>query len=394
MIFFIIVGLNLSFGQTQFDKMEIDHVLVTLNQNISSLKSGEVEYIRTLKPFNSNELYRSKITLQFNKAESNSDSFASYSISINDTITGILYDNKYYEIVPSQNTITISGLDTIKYTSIKKIVQSKGFKVLKTFIRTSNPPLLINPGFTHSEIYRLTDSSNNYSMHFTVIDSAYYDSTSYLISSTGKSLLKVTSKMYDPVDADFQLLVFDSIRFTPSNVSIKSIKDSLFRANYKILEFDPYVTKYDTTIADTIEYMPNWVAVDSNEKSFSFTDFPSKYVLLDFSYLGCYYCIESLPYLNNLYNSYQREFLSVCWLDPKDFKRKEYLTEYFKKKNIDFPIYYDLNQSITDSLNIYGYPYSFLIELPSRKIIMRILGHDIEKEKAVSEFLLNKSNER
>jgi hypothetical protein len=383
------------------NKISINSIFNNLNERVHEMKNGEINYIHKIKPFMSAKTFRTEVQLIFNKTINNGDSICGYNLILNQCYMYMALNSNIYEVDSTAKTIEIYSIDTVQNTTFSKLSSKKGIRLYKPFVSNENVQLKMPSNYLYKSLsYANTYGENSYKIIFTNIDTIHpeygYDSTIYHISKNNYTLLKYESVLFDSSEKNIQRTVFDSISYkiieTESKVKFNDSLTYLMKKGYTTIQVDPYAP-YDlySPIA-TEAKVPNWKVKDSNNSIIELNKIKSKLVLFDFSYLGCHYCMESLPMLNNFYLKYNRDQLTVCWIDPFDYEKKTFLEEQFKKRNIIFPVYYDINNTTSKIYGIKAYPYAFLVEIPSLKLLKSFAGYSKEHEKELLKIIEMKLN--
>ncbi|WP_158275335.1 TlpA disulfide reductase family protein [Pedobacter sp. HMWF019] len=146
--------------------------------------------------------------------------------------------------------------------------------------------------------------------------------------------------------------------------------------------FHPFKEKptEQTTLLAPGTIAPNWTLYDTDDKKTSLSEFKGKIVLLDFFFVGCIPCIQSLATLDNLQNKYKNKAFVILSLSTRDSKK---LVKEFKEsqhiKNRMYP-------NGGDVANLYfakGAPTFYLIDREG-KISTVVEGYTDSFEKKMS----------
>ncbi|TAJ08070.1 TlpA family protein disulfide reductase [Marinilabiliaceae bacterium JC017] len=130
---------------------------------------------------------------------------------------------------------------------------------------------------------------------------------------------------------------------------------------------------------------PDWTLPEIGGDSISLSALKGKVVLLDFWFIGCGGCIQSIPVVNRLYENYKNKGFEVvginCFSNKKN-KIQEYVTTMgMKYRNVW------KGESICDEYIIKAAPVFYLIDRQG-KIVFSFIGLDSKKlEEAVGELM-------
>ena len=103
----------------------------------------------------------------------------------------------------------------------------------------------------------------------------------------------------------------------------------------------------------------------NNNKTVKISDFKGKVVLLDFWYLSCYPCLKAIPDLIKLQKEFKDDLVIIGINDVDD---QEFITEYFKKKEVNYFSTYKTDKNFSKSLNINAHPTIMLYDKQGKLI--------------------------
>jgi len=112
------------------------------------------------------------------------------------------------------------------------------------------------------------------------------------------------------------------------------------------------------TIGDQV---PDFRATDLEGNYFFFNDFRSKVVLVNFSATWCTYCLEELPYLEQLKQKFEDQGLVVVTVfqDPHNIN---VIREIKAKNLVTFPFVTDTEERVFKLFGVRALPYSVIID--------------------------------
>jgi peroxiredoxin len=140
---------------------------------------------------------------------------------------------------------------------------------------------------------------------------------------------------------------------------------------------------------------PDWTLYDSEGKKMSLAQLKGKIILIDFFFVGCGNCMESIKPLSKLHERYKKQNVAIVSLT---FRDNEAAATAFKKNfNIAYPIYIDASDVIK-SYKVIFFPTFYFIDKEG-KIANAIIGYDANFEKKASSIIdkllsYNKKNNR
>lgn len=103
----------------------------------------------------------------------------------------------------------------------------------------------------------------------------------------------------------------------------------------------------------------------NNNKAVKISDFKGKVMLLDFWYLSCYPCLKAIPDLIKLQKEFKDDLVIIGINDVDD---QEFITEYFKKKEVNYFSTYKTDKNFSKSLNINAHPTIMLYDKQGKLI--------------------------
>jgi peroxiredoxin len=125
---------------------------------------------------------------------------------------------------------------------------------------------------------------------------------------------------------------------------------------------------------------PNWTLEAANGKKMSLAQMKGKVVLLDFFFIGCWGCMESLKPLNKIYEKYKNQNIIIVSLTERDSKRS--LLEFEKNYHINYPGYVNA-AGVVKSYQVQAFPTFYFIDKEG-KIASAFVGYDDDFEGKVS----------
>jgi len=216
-----------------------------------------------------------------------------------------------------------------------------------------------------------------------------------------------THKNYSKNDVNVELIVnntnllpayysqkenFKSGNQTYTNFSEVKFSRYSFEDNYptSFFEIESIPSFYNWT---KLEYLnqtlpinnlaPKWTLPNIEGDSISLSDYKGKYLLLDFWFIGCGACIQSIPLVNELQNKFNNGRLSVVGINCLS-NDVEKIKSFCANQNMNYPNAWN-GDSISEAYGINGAPIFYLIS-PDGHIVYTQFGHDkkmIEKVESI-----------
>lgn len=202
-----------------------------------------------------------------------------------------------------------------------------------------------------------------------------------------KDNIPVFYSQYEPLrrknnqDFNYEEAIFSDFIFTPKK-----------RKDIFSIENIPSYYKWDkfTSINNLIPLKskaPDWKLPLISGDSIALNSLNGKYVLLDFWFIGCGSCIQSIPVLNELQEEYSEGKLTIIGVNCFSNSEKK-IEEYCQSNNMNFKNVWK-GEEISNDYKVNAAPIFYLIDKEG-KIVYRQIGHDEEKlQTNVEEIIKN-----
>ncbi|MDR3697908.1 TlpA disulfide reductase family protein [Mucilaginibacter sp.] len=151
----------------------------------------------------------------------------------------------------------------------------------------------------------------------------------------------------------------------------------------------PVLPKEQTDLLAFGNIAPDWLLYDAEDKRMSLSQIKGKVILLDFFFIGCEGCMESLKPLNGLHEKYKNQNVAMVSMTFRDSKKS--VTEFKKNYNIKYPIYLNAGD-VVKSYHVGSYPTLYFIDKEGKIANVMVGYSDDFEEKVISIInkLLNK----
>ncbi|WP_299291542.1 TlpA disulfide reductase family protein [uncultured Mucilaginibacter sp.] len=146
--------------------------------------------------------------------------------------------------------------------------------------------------------------------------------------------------------------------------------------------FHPFKEKpiEQTTLLVPGTTAPEWTLYDTDDRKTSLSEFKGKIVLMDFFFVGCVPCIQSLASLDNIQKKYENKSFVLLSLSTRDSKK---LVKEFKESQRITNKMYPNGADVANAYRAYSAPTFYLIDKEG-KIVSVIEGHPDGFEKKLS----------
>ena len=104
----------------------------------------------------------------------------------------------------------------------------------------------------------------------------------------------------------------------------------------------------------------------------------NEFTLIDFWFSGCQPCIKQFPGLKNIYNNYKGKYFEIIGISIDSGKGEENWKKIIGQFNLDWFQFLDSKKSITEELNITGFPSNFLLDNSGKIIRKDITPEELE----------------
>lgn len=356
----------------------ISKTFANINYATDTDKRYKVDYIWKQKPLLTDKEFSSSVALYVDRTILNEDSLASFVLFFN---LGFQYFfNNNFCRSGTKNDISCFQKDTFNYLTNYDLI-AESVQLFPSLIKY--PSMRLN--LEKIENYSIKEDSTYSRPSVTIIYSepltgGAYDSIFIHVDKESNQIVKFRRSIYDSEVGDLEYKIFDSIVYTKLDYGmLEEIKDSLLNGKVKTL-YDPY-TEINKTLSDTLIELPELNAQDAKGNLFNIDSILSDYLLLDFTYTSCYFCLKSIPLLNEVHKTISSKKLTVVAIDPVDFERKQYSDSLFKKRGVEYPIYYEKSKDIKKKISVF--PTLYLIDVKRKVILRSYVGFTNEMHSAV-----------
>lgn len=374
LIFIFFVGNINVYSQSQSEK--VSEFFNKANAALLKIPKVEITYSWRSKPLMTPEVFSSRVHLSVDRTFQNNDSVSGFTAEFGDWFQYFM--NNEMCSGGSDSIVLCRSTDTIQYTDNNELIRS-AMRVYRPFVR--NKPFIIDEEellyYSIQEI-KINGEECTRLIYLNSGDEVKYDSTILDFRNKDFLLMKIRNAIYSNEVGDIQIREFDSIQFKQNyELDLLAIREKL-TYGYRQKFYDPY-TRVKDEPEDTTSTLPDFELTDVNGKNFSSRSLKTRYALVDFSYTSCFYCIKAIPGLSKI-NERFRNDLSVFMINPYDLEFKNYCDSVFKKRGINYPIYFLDRKNSKIKLTVHAFPTIFLVEIASMKIVERYTGFSEEVE--------------
>lgn len=125
---------------------------------------------------------------------------------------------------------------------------------------------------------------------------------------------------------------------------------------------------------------PEWTLYDTDDRKTSLSEFKNKIILLDFFFVGCVPCIQSLASLDNLQKKYENKNFVILSLSTRDSKKL--VKEFKESQHIKNKMYPD-GGDVANLYRAHGAPTFYLLDKEG-KILSVVEGYSNDFENKIS----------
>lgn len=308
-------------------------------------------------------------TMYFSKKQLDKDSIGQFILHIPiDSIyyiyDGITFDYvnfkfKLYEerLIGNKNLMYDALRGSIDYELIDWALLTSKFRKIKleenyeAIYQYKNDLLFINQCDTMS--------SPKFKFHYWQIDPI----KKYVKQET--SIIKNPSRGTQFLEYNYSAVLPISFIFKPDYFFSRDSLKKIFDYKFKDLEH-PELTIDSTLKAG--EIAPSWKLIDINDKEMDFSKNENGLTLIDFFFKTCTPCLQAIPSIIKICESYKQKGLTTYGIDPID-KNDSMFREFIRIYKINYDILFDKGRKVASQYHVMGYPTVFLIDNKSKKII-------------------------
>ncbi len=156
---------------------------------------------------------------------------------------------------------------------------------------------------------------------------------------------------------------------------------------------DEQAAKPPIELVDAQRVAPNFVGIDNwlNSAPLNITDLRGKVVLIDFWTYGCYNCVNTLPHVTRLYDTYKDKGLVVVGVHTPEFpfeKSTGNLQAALKRYGIRYPVAQDNEYATWNAYRNQYWPAQYILD-QTGKIVFEHAGEGQydEMERVVRKLL-------
>lgn len=99
---------------------------------------------------------------------------------------------------------------------------------------------------------------------------------------------------------------------------------------------------------------------DLNDKEIALSEFKGKKVMLNFWATWCGYCVQEMPYMQNIHNETRDKDVIILAVNVGESKDK--VKKFIEKNNYSFPVVLDENQEVAQNYGVQGFPTTLFID--------------------------------
>jgi peroxiredoxin len=164
--------------------------------------------------------------------------------------------------------------------------------------------------------------------------------------------------------------------------------DTAITKGFHMINAQPPVASERPALLPIGSMAPNWALYTSEGKRISLAEMKGKVVLLDFYFIGCFPCMQTLKPLNKIFDKYKNKPLVIASLTERDSAKTVMAFE--KNYHIDYPGFVGA-ADVVKSYHVSGFPTFYFIDKEG-KIANVFLGAADNFEEKVTSILDNLIN--
>jgi peroxiredoxin len=286
------------------------------------------------------------------------------------------------ELYSGKNQTSLSSSDSTYQTSNKQAMTfNQSLPGQLTWIKTF---LNKNPSKLVKSLDTIVNTLNSYHLIIKVKDTlinkdrVYVYKHLFVDKATGLPV-KILNRVRT---ADFSKEVANY--YTEENYFNYQVEQDTINAAYFAVPagFHPFKEKpiEQTALLAPGTTAPEWTLYDTDDKKTSLSEFKGKIVLMDFFFVGCIPCIQSLTSLDNLQKKYKNKNFVLLSLSTRDSKK---LVKEFKESQHIKNKMYPNGADVANAYRAFSAPTFYLIDKEG-KIVSIIESYSDGFEKKIS----------
>lgn len=117
-----------------------------------------------------------------------------------------------------------------------------------------------------------------------------------------------------------------------------------------------------------------------------------KYTIIDFWATWCKPCLKAMPELNNIYNDYSAEGISLIGISVDSPRNRAKVKPFINSMGIAYPVLLDINSEVMHELNITAVPSLLIIDKDNKTVFFHEgykPGDDIIIRNTLNQLLKN-----
>jgi len=353
---------------------------------IESYKNFSYQSINKTKEYYTNDTITEQNNAVFAKVPDDKNSGYLFNIeTINEnnkvTYTDLYNGQNLIHIIPRDSTYSIQKFNEFnKGTLLSSLnwIKSRLEKTTSEIIKT--PDTTINGVDSYHLIATISDTIINKERNYTFAHL-------FIDKLSGMPDCIIVQARYstfgDGISTYYSETRYFDYKVNQDNIDITSMN---FPQGFRPLKEQP---RQQSALLSPGTVAPDFTLYTPDGKKMTLTQMKGKVVMLDFFFIGCGNCMESLKSLNDLHEKYKNQSVAMSSMTFRDSKKS---TTWFKKNyNITYPIYIDA-ADVVKSYNVEEFPTFYFIDKEG-KIANAIIGYDDhfeQKASSIMDNLLNK----
>ncbi len=336
-------------------------------QKITKIKSGKISYELDKKPFYKSNSRKDLYQLEYTRSETDSNKYALW-IHIPELGVDEIYSNDTAHTVwHKKKVITWKRMTPGEYRDeVSNDLSNFTFGIPGSIIKkTLSTDTLFSDTIINRNAFVKILKTNKLKGH-----NADSTETSFIFSLEDNNKMTFENKIWR--DGEVQIFQEKNRQAVYSDFFdiflAKRIHDYLHHllrdSNYTLVAEDDFSPFQDSGKQKFIQVGDTFLSAGYQTiagEDIDISEFHSKLTLLDFSYMACEPCRQSIPFIVNLFKKYQDSGLRIWGIDPFDKKEKDIFLRYASRYHIDFPMLFT-DKTKMKEIGINGYPTYVLLD--------------------------------
>lgn len=335
-------------------------ILNNMEKKIATVESFQYATSFEFKEFGREEAEKKRFTIFAQRNTHNANYYFDWRIEEEETpLTHLFVDNDFYYCNRDQKWVTIykgfeqpgesgSYSEFTRLTNLfDEILLKKKYAATKTKIKHSEKYIAEN-------FWVIEFEADGSTQVIWINKTTFFPEKKMWILEHENLKQIITTKILDlNLDPSFLQGKFDT-EFSKNGFSEKFIYKSESNENEMLMDFELFLNK------NQVDSLLNFSLTSPIDSNFQLKNTNAKLILLDFWFIGCIPCLNSMPDIESLHNQFSNEGLEVIGINCFDKEEPQNILKKINEMGITYKNYFS-DRALTTMLGVKGYPSVILL---------------------------------